>query len=315
MIFIRMCLSLQNTVKKQPNVVSNNIFLLTVILLTLWGSFAAVSKLALRELDSFQLQFLMFGMASILLCTILIAKGRLKELITIPSKDILKLVAISVPSYLYFFLYTLSLKMLPTIEASTLNYLFPILIVLLAVPINGEKLSVFKVIALIAGFTGTLIILSNGNLSSLKMTNWGGDLLAISGAASFAVFTNFLKRNKVDMLISNTIFAVCSFLFSGIALMLFSHFTLPTLPVLGLTFWLSVSNLVLSYFVWNKLLKKCSSSLSANISFLTPFSTLLFILLLLGEKISVSQFVGLIVIVSGIALTSFSEIREKKLNK
>jgi len=279
--------------------------------MALWGSFAAVSKLVMRTLDSFQLQFLMFGIASVVLCLILVSTGRAKEFAKIPPKQLLKLIALSVPSYLYFFLYTLSLKMLPTIEASSINYLFPILIVLLAVPINGEKLSVPKIIALIAGFAGTLIIISDGNLQSLKMTNLTGDLLAISAAASFAVFSNFLKRNKVDMLITNTAFAVCSFLFSGVAIMLFSHFTLPNLSVLSLTFWLSLSNLVLAYFVWNKLLKKCSSSLSANISFMTPFSTLLFILLLLGEKISVPQILGLVVIVSGIALTSISESKAK----
>jgi drug/metabolite transporter (DMT)-like permease len=275
----------------------------------LWGSFAAVSKLALHTLDSFQLQFYMFGMASIILCIMLLLRGWSWAQPKISTKGLLKLAALSVPSYLYFFFYTLSLKLLPAVEASSLNYLFPILIVLLAVPINGEKLSVFKIAALIIGFCGTLIILSKGNLQTLKMTNLGGDLLAISGAVSFALFTGFLKRNRVDMLLTNTVIAVCSFLFSGIALVMFSHFTLPGLPVLGLILWLGVSNLVLSYFVWNRLIKKCSSSLSANISFMTPFSTLLFILILLGEKISVSQIIGLMVIVCGIALTGLSEKR------
>ena len=302
---------MHNSAKKLFVSISNNIVFLTIALLALWGSFAAVSKLVMSTLDSFQLQFIMFGIASALLCVILISSGRAKEFAAITPKQLLKLIALSVPSYLYFFLYTLSLKMLPAVEASSLNYLFPILIVMLAVPINGERLSLQKIIALIAGFAGTLIIISNGNFQSLKMTNWKGDLLAITAAASFAVFSNFLKRNKVDMLITNTVIAVCSFLFSGVALLLFSRFTLPNLPVLGLTIWLSLSNLVLAYFVWNKLLKKCSSSLSANISFMTPFSTLLFILLLLGESISIPQILGLAVIVSGIALTSISESKAK----
>lgn len=306
---------MQNTAKRQHKAITDNIILLTVILLALWGSFAAVSKLALSSLDSFQLQFYMFGMAAILLCVILTAKGRLRELFAMPKTEVLKLIAISVPSYLYYFLYTLSLKKLPAIEASSLNYLFPILIVLFAVPINGEKFSALKVIALLAGFAGTLIILSDGKLLSLKMTNIEGDLLAISGAVSFALFTNFLKRNKADMLLSNTVFALSSFLLSVISLMLFSSFTLPALPVLGYSFWLGATNLVFGLFVWNRLIKTCSSSLSANISFLTPFSTLLFILLLLGEKISAFQLVGLFVIVFGIFLTSFAETRAKKQNK
>ncbi|MDR3644071.1 MAG: DMT family transporter [Clostridia bacterium] len=287
---------------------TNHIFVLAPALVLLWGSFAAVSKLALSSLDAFQLQFYMFGLACVALTILLLINGRLGELRRISKKDILRLVLISVPSYLYYFLYTLSLKLLPAVEASSLNYIFPIMIVLFAIPIQHEKLSLLKSVSILAGFLGTLIILTNGNILRFKMTNLAGDLLAIAGAASWGIFSNYLKKNRVDMMLSNYIFALTAFAFSAVSMSVFSRFRLPTGATFAQVLWISLSNIVVSYFVWNRLLKKCSSSLSASISFLTPFATLLFIMWLLGERITPAQLAGLAVIVTGIFLCSVSEI-------
>lgn len=303
---------MNKTKKDFSTALTDSIPFLTFSLLILWGSFAATSKLVLRELDSFQLQFWMFGTASVVLVAVLLFTGRIREFKCLNAGDIGRLVAISFPSYLYYFLYTLSLRLLPAVEASSLNYLFPILIVLFAVPMCGERLSFIKVFALLAGFAGTLVILTKGNPSSVRLTSIGGDITAVLGAVSFAVFSNLLKRNKVDMLLANTVFTLCSFVFSLASMLTFSHFTLPTLTSFSLSFWLGLSNIVLSYLVWNALLKKCSSSLSASISFMTPFSNIFFILLFLGESIFPSQLIGLAIIIAGIVLTSIAEIREKR---
>ena len=88
----------------------------------------------------------------------------------------------AIPSYLYYFAYTLSLKKIPAIEASMLNYLFPIMIVILAVPINREKLDARKSVSVVLGFIGMLIIIANGKFSDIKLTNFVGDMFAIGGS-------------------------------------------------------------------------------------------------------------------------------------
>lgn len=86
------------------------------------------------------------------------------------------------------------------------------------------------------------------------------------------------------------------------SLSLFSRWELPSAPALAGLFWVSLSNVVLAYFLWFEVLKRCSSALVASLAFITPFVTLLFIAALLGETISWAHIGGLAVMLLGVAV-------------
>ena len=273
-------------------------------LLVMWGSFAAISKLVLYNIDSFQVQFYMFGVAVIIMTLILLAKGKMADLLTIQVTDLARLVLYGVPSYLYYFLYLLALKLIPAVEASMLNYLFPIMVVLFAVPIHKEKLDNAKLFSILLGFLGMIIIITNGRFYNIRLTNLPGDLLAIGAAICWGIFSNLGKKNAIDSFISIYVYTVVSFFLAMVMMLAFSSFTVPSLPAGAGLLWLGMSNIVLSYFLWFKILKSVPISMVANLSFITPFVTLLFIALLLGERISLIQLAGLLVIMLGIVLQS-----------
>ncbi|OGO80348.1 MAG: hypothetical protein A2Y21_07505 [Clostridiales bacterium GWC2_40_7] len=86
-----------------------------------WGSFAAVSKLVLRHIDNFQVLFYIFGSAFLVKTIIFIFSGKIKELKVLTGKDLFILVLYSLPSFFYYFLYIMSLKLIPAVEASILR--------------------------------------------------------------------------------------------------------------------------------------------------------------------------------------------------
>jgi drug/metabolite transporter (DMT)-like permease len=287
----------------------NNPYALMSVLLVFWGSFSAISKLTLNNIDSFQMQFYMFGVAVLVMTVIGVVTGKVKGFRKISAADYIRLVLYALPSFFYYFFYTLSLNMIPAVEASMLNYLFPILIVLFAVPINREKLDGAKLISIVMGFVGMVIILTNGRIISIKITNITGDLLAIAGAVSWAVYSNLGKRNKLDAFVSNYVCSLVQFVLSLVCLFAFSGFTVPDMLSLSGVIWLSLGNIVLTFFIWFRALKLASSALIASISFITPFITLTFIMLLLGERITLVQVAGLLVIVGGIAVQALAGIK------
>ncbi|CAI6086030.1 hypothetical protein [Cohnella sp. JJ-181] len=59
---------------------SKSPFLLMPILLLMWGSLAAVSKLLLNHLDSYQVMFYMYGIGVISFLAIFLVKGKLSAL-------------------------------------------------------------------------------------------------------------------------------------------------------------------------------------------------------------------------------------------
>lgn len=283
------------------------------ILLILWGSFAAVSKLSLKSIDSFQTQFFMFGSAFAVMTLTLVFNGKIVLLKSLSRREIFLSALVSIPSFLYYFLYLLSLRMIPAVEASMLNYLFPIMIMLFAGPINKEKFTAIKFASMIFGFAGMVVIITNGNAANIRMSNLAGDLLAVGAAVSWGIFSNLGKRNRMDIFISNYIYTIVNFILSAAALLIFSRLAAPGFPaVLGII-WIGLSNIVLSLYIWFKILKSTSISLTASLSFITPFVTLFFIMLLLGEKMTLVQLAGLGVIAAGIMLQSFGDLLIKKL--
>jgi drug/metabolite transporter (DMT)-like permease len=283
-----------------------SLFILMPFLLIIWGSFAAVSKLTMKHLDSFQIQFYMFGFSAIAITIILYATGRMKHLKGLQRKELISLVLMAIPSYLYYFTYTLSLKKIPAIEASMLNYLFPIMIVIFAVPINREKLDTKKIISVVLGFIGMMIIITNGKFTYIRLTNFSGDMFAIGAAISWGLFSNVAKKNKIDTIISIYIFTLVSFSLSIVSVVSFSKFAAPaTVSAIAGLAWIGISNIVLANFIWFKILKSTSASVAANLAFITPFVSILFIAILLGEKITFVQTIGFLVIMISNALQSF----------
>jgi len=281
--------------------IQGGIYVQMALLLVLWGSFAAVNKLVVQNLDSFQVQFYMFSAAVLVMTPFIVFGGRRKEFRGVPLKDFIKLFLFAVPSYLYYFLYTMSMKHIPAVEASMINYLFPIMIVAFSIPINGEKLDWIKLVSMFLGFAGMLIIVTRGDLQGIRMSDIRGDLLAFGAAVSWGIFSNLGKKNEVSAYISNYLYALVSFLLSTASMLLFSNFTVPSAAAFAGISYLAVSNIAIGFPLWFVILKKAPIALVASVTFITPFVTLIFIVLLLGEKISFVQVLGLIVILLGSA--------------
>lgn len=84
--------------------IKTNPFALMGLLLVMWGSFSAVSKLSLERLDNFQLLFFIFGLAITIMTIIVCINGKLSELKEISSKDLIKLTIYSYHhSYIIFY--------------------------------------------------------------------------------------------------------------------------------------------------------------------------------------------------------------------
>ncbi|QHW32281.1 DMT family transporter [Paenibacillus rhizovicinus] len=279
---------------------SQNPYVLMPILLLMWGSLAAVSKLLLREIDSYHVLFYMYGFAVIAFALILLVKRRTVTAYVWTSRTAALLLACGLFSFLYDFFYMQSLARIPAVEASMLNYLFPIFIVVFAIPLHKEKLNRYKLLSIAMGFLGTVLLMTKGDLSSLAFTNPAGDALAILAAVSWGLFTNLAKKNKQDMLLGTFFITVIAFLLSACSLIAFSSPSVPGPSALGGVLWLSMSNVVIGFFLYFQALRYSPASLIASFTFVTPFVTLALIVLLLGEKLTTVDYAAALLILAGV---------------
>ena len=279
-------------------------YLLTLGVVLIWGSFAAVSKLSLKDLDSFQLQFYIFLVATLVNLLILLFLNKLDLLRRLSFDSVKKLVLYAIPAFFYYFLYWLSLKLIPASEAMMLNYIWPIMVVVFAIPIFKEKLTLKKLLAILLGFIGVLIIVTRGNILSLRLSNPLGDFLALLAGCCWGLFSNLGRKSKEDTNISYFIYFTTMFLLSIPSLLLLSKPVLPTQRSFLGILSLGTLNLALAYFLWFEALELGQIASVASLAYLTPFASLVYIFILLGERIVLSQLLGLLLIVTGTFIQS-----------
>jgi len=269
-------------------------YALMSLLILFWGSFTAVSKLILQGLTSWQMQFYLFAWAMLALAAMLPFRGRLLQLKRLGVARTVRLAGYGLLSYLYYVVYTASLKLVPAVEAAMLNYLYPIAIILFAVWFYREKLTAAKWMLALAGLAGTYVIIANGQWTGMMLTNWQGDLLALASAVCWGLYSVLTRRDDSPLFAAVFVYILVSFLLAAMNLTLFSEWVLPSWEVLLGVGYLGLTNNLLSYFLWLQALRISSVMLVSSMSYVTPFATLLFIVVLIGEPVSWYQMAGFV---------------------
>jgi drug/metabolite transporter (DMT)-like permease len=94
----------------------------------------------------------------------------------------------------YHFFYFLALRTAPPAEASLVNYLWPVLIVLFASLLPGERLRAAHVAGALAGLAGTILLVSNGGRIGFPAEYALGYASAFACAVTWAAYSVLSRR-------------------------------------------------------------------------------------------------------------------------
>ncbi|MCX8114649.1 MAG: DMT family transporter, partial [Burkholderiaceae bacterium] len=172
----------------------------------------------------------------------------------------------------------IALRRAPAVEANLVNYLWPLLIVLLApLLLRGLRLTARHVIAALLGFAGAALVISGGRWT-LSIAHWDGYVLALGSALIWSTYS--LLTRRVPPFPTAAVGLFC--LVSGL-LALGAHAALEPRYVPSAREWLLIGALALgpmgaAFFLWDAALKRGDARAIGALSFLTPLaSTLLLI--------------------------------------
>lgn len=172
-------------------------YLYVGIVILLWSSVPAVTKLLLKNLDSFQVLFFISLAASLTLFLVAAFQNKLQIALKYDLKDYFNFAYMGcLGIFLYYLFMFGSLALIPAQEYTVINYLWPILLLIFASAILIEKFTPLKVLAMILSFSGIYIVISQGNALSPTFSNWVGILFAFLGAASYGLFS-VLGKNTI----------------------------------------------------------------------------------------------------------------------
>lgn len=279
-----------------------------------WATTPVAARLLLNNSPVVELLLFNSFFATILFIGLCGFQGRLKEFRQYSKKDFINFFNMGLLgiflSYLSLFI---AINIMSPQKAFIMNYTWPLMMVVLATVFLKEHMTIIKFIGVLISFIGLVVVVSEGDFAhwdfSIK-----GTVFALFGAFSYAIYSIKSKKVHYDQLLATTAMIIFYFLLSVLG---FVGSSLYIVIIKGdLTSWIpsmSFSQLGgyifmgmipngLGYYFWMKALHHSDISRISNIIYLTPFVSLLFIRIVLGNPIFISSIVGVTIIVAGIFL-------------
>jgi drug/metabolite transporter (DMT)-like permease len=290
------------------------IFALSAVLL--WSTMATAFNIALQYVDYMLLLLLASGVATIVMFLIILMEGKINIAFSISKKELFQAAIRGLLNpFLYYLILFKAYSILPAQEAMTLNYIWPITLVLLSVPLLKQKLSIVGLLAILLSFAGVVIIATKGDPMEMSFSNLEGDLLAVSTSVVWSLFWIINIKSKMDESIKLFYSFLFGFIFTIPVVAIFSNFAIPTKVGLIASIYVGVAEMGITFFFWLMALKlaKRTDQVSLFI-YLTPFLSLLFISSILKEQIHESTLIGLAFILGGIFLNKWWENRRGSLS-
>ena len=288
-----------------------------IISILLWSTVASAFKISLSYVNFLQLLFYSSIVSIFIFFLILLFQNKLSLLETYSKKDYLHSLFLGfLNPFLYYIVLFKAYSLLPAQEAQPLNYTWPIMLVLLSALLLKQKITFKNIFAVFIGFIGVVIIITRGDISSLKFSDPFGIFLAILSSFLWALFWIYNIKDDRDVVAKLFLNFSFGFIFILIANLLFSGIKIPSIEGIFGTAYVGLFEMGITFIIWLKALElsKTTAKIS-NLLFLTPFISLIFIHLVVGEKILFSTMIGLIFIVTGILLQQYSFASIQKRGK
>ncbi len=207
----------------------------------------------------------------------------------------------------YHFLYFSAFQRAPAVEVNLINYLWPLLIVLLSpLFLSGHRLHAHHLLGALIGLAGASLILSGGRLN-LDAANLPGYLLAAGAALTWACYSLLTKRLPPfstaavgGFCLLSGVLSLSAFALSDVALDFHTALAGNWFSLL----LMGVGPMGLAFFAWDAALKRGDPRVIGSLSYLTPLLSTFNLVLLGGQKLSWVSGVAMALIVGGAVIGS-----------
>ena len=184
--------------------------------------------------------------------------------------------------------------------AQPINYTWALTLAWLSVPLLGQKLTWRDAVAGLVCYAGVVVISTGGDLSSWRQTSLPGVALALGSTLIWALYWIANTRSDLDPVAGLFIGFVTALPLTAGVTALFSDFRWDGPGWLGAAY-VGAVEMGFTFVLWLTALRLTDRTARiANLIFLAPFLSLVFINFVLGETVVPGTLVGLVLIVGGL---------------
>ncbi|MBR0681820.1 DMT family transporter [Roseomonas eburnea] len=245
--------------------------------LLLWAFLALLARSA-SGLPPLQLTTLGFAVGGLLALGVVAAQGRLKLL----RQGRLAWVHGVGGLFGYHALYFAALALAPPVEANLLNYLWPLLIVLLSGPVLGLHLGPQRLAGVGFGFAGCVLLVGAG--ASFPAGAALGFACALGCAVVWAVYSVTSKRMAAVPTEALAGFCLATAVLAGVAHLAFETTVVPDARQWASVLALGAGPLGAAFFLWDAGMKRGDPRLLGTLAYAVPVASTL-LLVVAGEGV------------------------------
>ena len=282
-------------------------YLFALLSILCWSTIGSAFKISLRYLEFPDLLLFSSFVATLVLSLTIVLQKKQEVLKRLTLREFAWSAFLGLLNpFLYYVVLLKAYELLPAQEAGTLNYIWPLVLVLISIPMLHQKISKWSLLAVFISFSGIVIISTHGQPFSMKFSDPFGVALALGSAIFWAFYWIFNlkdKREAVTKLFLNFCFG---FFYSLILVILLKGITIPPWQGVAGSIYLGFFEMGIPFVLWLTALKLSSTTAKVtNLIYLSPFISLVIIHFAVGETILLSTVAGLFLIVSGIIMQQY----------
>ena len=281
-----------------------------------WGGTFIAGKMISETVNPCSASFLRFVIASCLLIIITIKiEGKLPKL---KKKQILPVVLLGFTGvFAYNILFLTGLHYINAGRAALIIALNPIFISLLSALFFKERLDLIKIIGILMSVTGAIIVISNGRITDFVGYSFGKGEFLICGCVLSWVSYSLIGRAVMDDL--SPIVSVCYSSVIGTVLLfipalyngIFSHVGSYSAMDWTSLFYLGFFGTVIGFFWYYEGINQIGPTKASVFINFVPISAIILSFFILNEQITISLFIGAVLVVSGVYVTNASKMLKK----
>jgi drug/metabolite transporter (DMT)-like permease len=273
-----------------------------------WATSASAFELSLRYVGVLPLLLSASVTSTVIFFLYLAVSGKWRLLRAFTKRDYLWSAGLGLLNpFLYYLILFKAYSLLLAQEAQPINFVWPLTLVLLSIPLLGQHIRLVSILAILLSFSGVVVIATHpsrpADILAFRFSSGTGVLLALGSTVVWSLFWIYNTKDRRDAaarLALNFLFASGYIL---VTILLFHRAQGGHWKGLLGGMYVGAFEMGITFLCWLKALKSAKTTAHVvNLIYLVPFLSLVLIRLVVGEDILPSTIVGLLLIVAGIVL-------------
>ncbi len=277
-----------------------------ILVAVIWALNFSIVKVSLREMDPYSFNALRFIFATALLWFAAHKRG---YSLKVEKEHFWKLVGIGIIGNLFYQLFfIIGLNYTYAANAAVMLGTIPIWVALLSQFFTDEKLTTFKTMGVLLAFVGvTFIILGGKDSISFESETFLGNIITLIAAVCWATYTILSRKylaiySPLQYSAFMSVIGLITLFLVGLPFMIKLNWSEISYVGYGGVLYSGALSIGLAYIIWNNGVKRIGAVRTAAYQNLVPVLGLVFGLVLLGEELSILQYIGASLVISGIVL-------------